>query len=61
MSTYLLVDTSMSELSVLEAPRKRRRFSTAFKAKIVETCQQPGASVADIALEHALNANLVHK
>ncbi|MEQ5803379.1 transposase [Halomonas sp. H10-9-1] len=28
---------------------------------MVEACQQPGASVASIALEHALNANLVHK
>ncbi|QNI02384.1 transposase [Halomonas sp. SH5A2] len=51
----------MSELSVLEAPRKRRRFTAEFKASVVEACQQPGASVAGIALEHALNANLVHK
>ncbi|QOR37715.1 transposase [Billgrantia diversa] len=51
----------MSELSVWEAPRKRRRFTAEFKAMIVEACQQPGASVAGIALEHALNANLVHK
>lgn len=51
----------MSELSVWEAPRKRRRFTTEFKARIVEACLQPGASVAGIALEHALNANLVHK
>lgn len=48
----------MSELSVWEAPRKRRRFTAEFKARIVEACQQPGASVAGIALEHALNANL---
>ncbi|WP_349611750.1 transposase [Halomonas sp. H10-9-1] len=45
----------------MEAPRKRRRFTAEFKARIVEACQQPGASVASIALEHALNANLVHK
>lgn len=51
----------MSELSVLEAPRTRRSFTTTFKARIVEACQQPDASVAGIALEHALNANLVHK
>ncbi len=51
----------MSELSVLEAPRKRRRFTAEFKARIVEACQQPDASVAGIAMEHALNANLVHK
>ncbi|QEA38532.1 transposase [Pistricoccus aurantiacus] len=51
----------MSESSVLEAPRKRRRFTAAFKARIVEACHQSGASVAGIALAHALNANLVHK
>lgn len=44
----------MMELSVLEAPRKRRRFKAAFKAWIVEACQQPGASVAGVALEHSL-------
>ena len=52
---------TMTDLSVLEAPRKRRRFTAAFKARIVEACQQPGASVAGVALEHSLNANLVHK
>ncbi|MGB8714249.1 MAG: transposase [Onishia taeanensis] len=51
----------MTDLSVPEAPRKRRRFTTAFKARIVEACQQSGASVAGVALEHSLNANLVHK
>lgn len=51
----------MSELSVLEVPRKRRRFTAEFKANVVDACQQPGASVAGITLEHTLNANLVHK
>lgn len=47
----------MIDLSVLEAPRKRR----CFKARSVEACQQLGSSIAGIALEHSLNANLVHK
>lgn len=51
----------MTESSVLEANRKRRRFTAAFKARSIDACQQPGASVAGIALEHGLNANLVHK
>lgn len=51
----------MSELSVLATPRKRRRFTAEFKARIVEACQQPGAPVAGIALAHSLNANLVHE
>ncbi|WP_366071753.1 transposase [Cobetia sp. Dlab-2-AX] len=46
----------MTESNVLEVPRKRRRFTAAFKARIVEACQQPGASVAGVALEHSLNA-----
>ena len=47
--------------SVSEAPIKRRRFTAEFKARIVAHCQQPGASVARIALGNGLNANLVHK
>ena len=47
--------------SVSEAPNKRRRYTAEFKARIVADCQQPDASVARIALDHGLNANLVHK
>ena len=39
----------------------RRRHSAAFKRKILELTEQPGASVAAIALEHGVNANLVFK
>ncbi|WP_119153616.1 IS66-like element accessory protein TnpA [Caldimonas tepidiphila] len=41
-------------------PRSRRRHSDELKAEVVAACQKPGASVAAIALEHGLNANLVH-
>lgn len=51
----------MTTLSVPVVARKRRRFSPEFKARIIEACQQPTASVAGIALEHNLHANLVHK
>ena len=47
--------------STSQAPIRRRRFTAEFKARIVADCQQPGASVARIALDHGLNANLVHK
>lgn len=47
--------------SVSKAPNKRRRYTAEFKARIVADCQQPGASVARIALDQGLNANLVHK
>ena len=42
-------------------PVSRRRHSAALKARVLEACAQPGASIARIALEHGLNANLVHK
>ena len=43
------------------AKAKKRRHSTAFKRKLVGLTKQPGASVAAIALEHGVNANLVFK
>ena len=39
----------------------RRPHSEAFRAQVLSECNQPGASVAAIALAHGLNANLVHK
>lgn len=47
--------------SVSTPPKKRRMYSPEFKAKILEACREPGASVAGVALSHGLNANLVHK
>jgi transposase len=43
-------------------PRSQRRVHGAeFKAKVLAECQQPGASVAAIALAHGLNVNLLRK
>lgn len=39
----------------------RRRYGAAFKREVVEKTLQPSASVAAIALEHRLNANLLFK
>lgn len=39
----------------------RRRHSAAFKRKLLERIEQPGASVSAVALEHGVNANLVFK
>ncbi|MFJ7311525.1 IS66-like element accessory protein TnpA [Pseudomonas sp. NPDC098747] len=41
--------------------RQRRSFSKTFKAQVISECAQPGASVAGTAINHKLNANLVHK
>lgn len=42
-------------------PGQRRSYPKSFKAQVVDECTQPGASVAGVALNHSLNANLVHK
>ena len=39
----------------------KRRHSAAFKRKILELIEQPGASVSGVALEHGINANLLFK
>ncbi|CEL29369.1 IS66 family insertion sequence hypothetical protein [Pseudomonas proteolytica] len=40
---------------------QRRSYSKSFKAQVIHECAQPGASIANVALSHRLNANLVHK
>ena len=49
----------MDELSAPRSPRRRRRHSPEFKAQVIAACQVPGVSVARVALEHGLNANMV--
>jgi transposase len=39
----------------------RRRHSAELKRQVLAACDTPGASVAQVALAHGLNANLVHK
>jgi transposase len=39
----------------------RRRHSAELKAQVLSECAQPGASVASVAMSHAINANVVHK
>jgi len=43
----------------VEQPKRQRR-SIAEKRRIVELVMQPGASIARIAREHGVNANMVH-
>ena len=42
-------------------PLIRRTHSLEFKAQVLLACQQPGASIAAVALDHGLNSNVVHK
>jgi transposase-like protein len=39
----------------------RRSYSKSFKTQVIQECAQPGASIASVALNHGINANLVHK
>jgi transposase len=42
-------------------PVSRRRHAAELKQQVLAACSEPGASVAQVALTHGLNANLVHK
>lgn len=42
-------------------PQERRSYSKSFKAQVIAECAQPDISIANVALIHNLNANLVHK
>ena len=41
--------------------RRRRLHSPEFKAMVVAACRKPGVSIASVALDHRLNANLVRR
>jgi transposase len=40
--------------------RIRRNHSAALKAQVLSECSVPGASVAQVAMAHGINANIVH-
>jgi transposase len=39
----------------------RRRYSDELKAEVMAECDAPGASVAQVAMSHGMNANVVHR
>lgn len=49
--------------SIVAAPerRRRRRHSPEFRARVIAACQQPGVSIASVALANGLNANMLRK
>ena len=51
----------MSTVRVTRPYRKRRQYSPEFKAQLVAESQKPEASVARIALDNDLNANLLRR
>lgn len=40
---------------------RRRRYSEELKAQVLAECDEPGASVAKVAMSHGINANVVHR
>ena len=51
----------MNNVSVTRPYRKRRQYTPEFKAQLVAESQKPEASVARIALDNDLNANLLRR
>jgi transposase len=49
-----------SETRTTQVP-KRRFYSPELKLQVVSACAHPGASIAGIALQHGINANIVHR
>ena len=43
------------------APHIRRSYSPQFKTHSVDVCERPGASVAALASEHGINANILYR
>src|SRR5579862_6582598 len=50
----------MSAVTVLPGPERRRRWTSAEKARIVEESLAPGTSVAEVARRHDIHPNLLH-
>jgi transposase-like protein len=50
-----------SEISRYSARRTHRTYAPEFKAELVAACQQPGVSIAALAGQHGMNANVLHR
>jgi transposase len=50
----------MSTVTVLSGPERRRRWTSAEKARIVEESLAPEATVAEVARRHDIHPNLLH-
>jgi transposase len=55
-----IMHTMASEARTTQVP-KRRFYSPELKLQVVQTCAQPGASIAGVALLHGINTNIVHR
>lgn len=57
------VDTMLKDPQTQRYAQRRthRTYTRQFKAELVAMCHQPGASIAAVALQHGMNANLLHR
>jgi transposase len=55
-----IMHTVASDARTTKVP-KRRFYSAELKLQIVQTCAQPGASIAGVALQNGINTNIVHR
>lgn len=44
-----------------ESGKTRRRYGSQFKAMVLAQCDEPGMSVAQVAMSHGINDNVVHR
>ena len=49
-----------SDFAPAPIKQRRRRYPPEFKKQVLLECNQPGASIAGVAVSHGLNPNLVH-
>ena len=50
-----------TEISGYSPRRTHRTYTPEFKAELVAACQQPGVSIAALAGQHGMNANVLHR
>lgn len=55
-----IMHTMASDARTNQAP-KRRFYSPELKLQVVGACAHPGASIAGVAMQHGVNANIVHR
>ena len=63
MCTQTIVDTMLKETEISGYPARRshRTYTPEFKSQLVAACQQPGVSIAALAGQHGMNANVLHR
>lgn len=51
----------MANEKAASRPQARRSYSEEIKARVLAECEAPGASVAQVAMSHGINDNVVHR